>query len=118
MPFNQQPLSVIQCDVPGCGMTRFFVGPNSQQNLQTKGWLMVYRMGDDGTHKKQYICPEHAKLLNLPDNWVAPTMQFTDGSALQEMLDIKPDGTREPRRTLDSGDFKSKTLLDAPKEKK
>jgi hypothetical protein len=105
MPFTTTNLQVVQCDVPDCGTFRYFIGP---KELQGTGWLEVYRLGDDGTHRKQYVCPEHAALLRLKDEWKTPILRFDDSSALQTFIDK---GANTFRAQLDSGDLSTKKLL-------
>ncbi len=110
MPFTTTNLRVVQCDVPDCGMFRYFVGP---KELQGTGWLEVYRLGDDGSHQKQYVCPKHAALLKLRDVWTAPPMRFSENSAIQQLLEL----TGTPKQaTLDSGDRQGKLLTEGEKK--
>jgi hypothetical protein len=98
-------------NVPDCGTFRHFVSAGQPQELQMTGWLEVERLGDAGAHRKKYICPEHAKLLRLDDKWTAPTMRFSDDSAMQAFID---EGAKT-YRCLDSGDLSTKQLPEGKK---
>lgn len=112
MPFTTTNLQIVQCDVPDCGTFRYFIGP---KELQGTGWLEVYRLGDDGTHRKQYVCPEHTKLLRLTDNWKTPILRFDDNNAMQVLIDKGADTFRSQ---IDSGDWTTKKLLEEENKKK
>ena|SRR5882724_9108212 len=65
MPVQRAMVVAVACNVPGCRCADQFLQPC---DLQKTGWLEVIRLGDSSTRVRQFICPEHAALLDLPAN--------------------------------------------------